>query len=168
MPQKARSRSKGNGQQQLSEPDEGKMIKLAMQTLSEHYGMHRGRGRRAARVLGHQLGIDLASSSFTPSTDVFAVIEEFAKFWKENGIGEVTWHSKDDLELVVHSFIKPGKDVSSPLEDMQMLCPFEEGLLEALLKKTLSEQVSVKEIKCAGKDQGAECVFKINLPDQVT
>ena len=162
-PQKARSRSKvGQGQQQqLSEPDEGKMIKLAMQTLSEHYVMHRGRGRRAARVLGHQLGTDLASS-FVSSSDLFSVIEEFAKFWKENGIGDVAWHSKQDRKLVIHSYIatQDEGEEGHPFEDKQMLCPFEEGLLEALLKKTLSEQISVKEITCAGK-QEADCVFKI-------
>ena len=133
------------------------MIKLAMQTLSEHYGNHRGRGRRAARVLGHQLGTDLAAGFVC--SDLFTVIEEFAKFWKENGIGKVEWKKKDSMELAICT-----SQMSAGEEDRQMLCPFEEGLLEAVLKKTLSEQVSVKETTCGGKLTGAECVFKIYLP----
>ena len=153
MSQKARSRIREEPVQ-LSEPDEGKMIKLAMQTLGEHYGMHRGRGRRAARVLGHQLGSDLAARFV--SSDLTAVVEELSKFWKRNGIGEVAWHDKDNLELAL-------RYTGESVDDKQMLCPFEEGLIEALLKKRLSEQVSVKEIQCAGKQEGLNCIFKITI-----
>ena len=140
---------------QLSEPDEGKMIKLAMQTLSEHYGMHRGRGRRAARVLGHELGHDLTARFV--STDLAAVVEELSRFWKRNGIGDVVWHDKSNLELAV-------RYSGETVEDKQMLCPFKEGLIEALLKKRLSEQVAVKEIECVGKQEGSNCIFKITTP----
>ena len=150
---KQQVQARSSSTSQLSETDEGRMIKLAMQTLSEHYGMHRGRGRRAARVLGHQLGTDLAARFV--SSELPAVVDEFGKFWKQNGIGTVAWHSKDDLELGVQCF-------SLDFEDRQMLCPFEEGLLEALLKKTLSEQITVKEVTCSGKEKGADCIFKIS------
>jgi predicted hydrocarbon binding protein len=154
MSQRARGRIREEPVQ-LSEPDEGKMIKLAMQTLSEHYGMHRGRGRRAARVLGHQLGADLAARFV--STDLTAVVEELSRFWKRNGIGDVVWHDKDNLELAV-------RYSGETVEDKQMLCPFKEGLIEALLKKRLSEQVAVKETECAGKQEGSNCIFKITTP----
>jgi len=154
MPQRVRSRIREEPAQ-LSEPDEGKMIKLAMQTLSEHYGMHRGRGKRAARVLGHQLGADLAGRFV--SADLTGVVEELSRFWKRNGIGNVVWHDKDNLELAV-------RYSGETAEDKQMLCPFKEGLIEALLKKRLSEQVSVKETECGGKRDGSNCIFKISIP----
>ena len=134
------------------------MIRLAMQTLSEHYGTHRGKGRRAARVMGHQLGTDLAARFV--SSDLSAVIEEFAKFWKRNGIGYVVWHDRDNMELAMQYSLDSGE----ALEDDQMLCPFKEGLIEALLKKRLSEQVTVKETACGGKQEGSECIFTITIP----
>ena len=154
MPQKVRSRVKEEPGQ-ISEPVEGEMIKLAMQTLSEHYGMHRGKGRRAARVMGHQLGADLADRFV--SSDLPSVVEELSRFWKRNGIGEVAWNDEDKLELAV-------RYSGETFVDKQMLCPFKEGLIEALLKKRLSEQVTVKEIDCAGKQEGTSCIFKIILP----
>jgi len=153
MPQKAKPRTREEPVQ-LSEPDEGRMIELAMQTLSEHYGMHHGRGRRAARVLGHQLGADLADRFV--ATNLTGVVEELSRFWKRNGIGEVVWHDKDNLELAVR--------FSGEMEDKQMLCPFKEGLIEAVLKKRLSEQVSVKEADFGGKQDGSICYFKITVP----
>jgi predicted hydrocarbon binding protein len=149
--------SRRGSKQSITESDEGLMIKLAMQSLGDHYGITQGRGRRAARVMGHQLGTDLATRF--SSSDFDSLFEELSRFWRQNGIGEMYWFERDKMELVVKY---SSEAIEEPLRRSYMLCPFKEGLIEAIVKKRLGRSTSVKEIECVEK-QDQRCVFKIIL-----
>jgi len=141
----------------LVEPEaEADLLKLSMQSLKEHYGLKPGKHSIAAREIGHQLGRDLANRFSANKFD--SVVEELAAYWKQNGIGEISWQDRDHLLLKI-------RDCSDCLGQAYgagyTLCPFKEGLLEAVLQARTETVYKVREIECCGT-QAPNCLFQIN------
>jgi uncharacterized protein len=136
--------------------EEANLLKLSMQSLKEHYGLKPGKHSNPAREIGHQLGRDLANR--LSATNLDAVIDELAAYWSQNGIGEMSWEDRAHLLLKI-------RDCSDCLGQAYgagyTLCPFKEGLLEAVLQAKTSSHFKVREIECCGT-QAPNCLFQIN------
>ncbi len=136
--------------------EEATVLKLSMQSLKEHYGLRPGKHANPAREMGHQLGRELANR--ISATGLDGVITELAAYWSQNGIGEMSWEDRSHLLLKI-------RDCSDCLGQAYgagyTLCPFKEGLLEAVLQARTNGHYKVREIACCGT-QAPSCLFQIN------
>ncbi len=135
--------------------EQAELLKLSMQSLKEHYGLKPGKHRNPARAIGYQLGLEVANG--LSSTDLDDVIDELSAYWSRNGIGEMSWQDRAHLLLKI-------RDCSDCLGQSYgagyTLCPFKEGLLEAVLNTKTDTAYKVTEIECCGT-QAPACVFQI-------
>lgn len=135
--------------------EKAELLKLSMQSLKEHYGLKPGKHRSPARAIGYQLGLEVAKG--LSSTGFDDVIVELSAYWSRNGIGEMSWKDRTHLLLKI-------QDCSDCLGQSYgagyTLCPFKEGLLEAVLDTKTNTSYKVKEIECCGT-QAPGCVFQI-------
>ncbi len=134
---------------------QAELLKLSMKSLKEHYGLKPGKHRNPAKAIGYQLGLDVANGIFSTSLD--PIIDELAAYWLRNGIGEMSWQDRAHLLLKI-------RDCSDCLGQSYgagyTLCPFKEGLLEAVLAAKTDTPYQVMEIECCGT-QAPTCVFQI-------
>ncbi len=126
-----------------------------MQSLKEHYGLKPGKHRSPAKQIGYQLGLELAHRINSTSLD--PIVDELADYWSQNGIGEMGWEDRPNLQLKIENCSDClGKAYGAGYT----LCPFKEGLLEAVLTTKTGSNYRVKEIECCGT-QAPHCVFQI-------
>lgn len=143
---------------ETEEAEEAAIIKLSMQTLKMHYGLNPGKYRKPVKSIGYQLGAELAK--ILPqqgSKDVQQVVKDLSSFWMRHEIGEMGWVSNGE-GLVRIQFCSDCLGRSYGIGFT--LCPFKEGLLEAVLKSRLDTNFHVEEIECCGT-QAEGCLFKI-------
>ncbi len=136
--------------------DEAELLKLSMKSLKEHYGFNPGKERKAARDLGHQLGIEL-SNRITGKT-IDPIVDQLAGYWIRNGIGEMSWQDRTNMLLKIESCsdcLGQGRGAG------YTLCPFKEGLLEAVLTTKTGSNYKVQEVECCGT-LAPSCVFEIS------
>ncbi len=135
--------------------EQAELLKLSMRSLKEHYGLKPGKHRNPAKAIGYQLGLEVANGISSTSLD--AVIDELSAYWLRNGIGEMSWQDRTHLLLKI-------RDCSDCLGQSYgagyTLCPFKEGLLEAVLSTRTDTPFKVKEIECCGT-QAPACVLQI-------
>jgi uncharacterized protein len=140
------------------EQEEASILKLSMLTLKEHYGLNPGKLADTAKAIGYQLGQELAHSMSTYS--LRELVGELASYWSANGIGRMSWEDEESLLLKLEECsdcLGRGYGAGYPL------CPFKEGLLEAVLTMSLQKSFKVKEIECCGTG-ASRCLFKISAP----
>ncbi len=136
--------------------EEAAILKLSMQTLKEHYGLNPGKHAKTVRGIGYQLGVELAND--LRSGDVRSLVSELAEYWLKNEIGEMSWEDEKQGLLAVN-FCSDclGRSYGAGYT----LCPFKEGLLEAVFDSKLGRKYKVTEIECCGT-QDAGCLFRID------
>jgi predicted hydrocarbon binding protein len=136
-------------------PEEVAILKLSMQTLKEHYGLNPGKHSKTVRAIGYQLGTELANMFH--SNELNSLFTELSKFWVENGIGEMSWEDeKQGLFAINFCSDCLGRSYGAGYT----LCPFKEGLLEAVFDLRLGRNFKVTEIECCGtRSQG--CLFQL-------
>jgi predicted hydrocarbon binding protein len=138
-----------------SEAEEADILKLSMKTLREHYGLNPGRHAKVVKGIGYQLGCELASGFH--STEMKSLFEELSSYWRRNGIGEMSWYDENE-GLASINFCS---DCSSRSYGAgYALCPFKEGLLEAVFDTKLGRKFKVIEVECCGT-QSPGCLFRI-------
>ena len=135
-----------------SESEEASILKLSMQTLKEHYGLNPGKHAKTVRGIGYQLGSELGRGF--SSNDLTSLISEIGEYWRKNEIGEMSWESGMLRVNFCSDCIGRSYGVG------YTLCPFKEGLLEAVLTTRLGEKYEVREVECCGT-QSSGCLFKI-------
>lgn len=141
------------------EEEEAAVIKLSMRTLKEHYGLNPGKFSKPTRDIGYQLGIELFKrvTKLQANHCIEDVVSELNRYWVQNGIGEISWYDRDNLLLAIQYCSDClGRGYGAGYT----LCPFKEGLIEAVLESALGGSFSVKEIECCGT-QASNCLFKI-------
>lgn len=138
-----------------SENEEAEILKLSMKTLKEHYGLNPGKHARTVRGIGYQLGLELANDLH--SIDIKSLISELGEYWKRNEIGEMSWEDENE-GLVAVNFCSDC--ISRSYGAGYVLCPFKEGLLEAVLATRLGQKYRVTEVACCGT-QSPGCSFKL-------
>ena len=138
-----------------NDDEEAAILKLSMKTLKDHYGLNPGKHAKIVKSIGHQLGTEL--STRFQSKDMHSVINELSEYWLRNKIGEMSWEDEQEGLLAVNFC---SDCFSRSYGAGYVLCPFKEGLLEAVLESRLGQQFSVTEVECCGT-QAPGCLFKI-------
>ncbi len=136
--------------------DEAELLKLSMKSLKEHYGFNPGKHRKSARDIGYQLGLELANHLSAKGFD--PVIDELSSYWNRNGIGEMAWEDRAGRLLRIRSC---SDCIGAASGAGYTMCPFKEGLLEAVLKTRTDSSFNVQEMECCGT-LAPYCVFQIN------
>lgn len=85
-------------------------------------------------------------------------VEELARFWRANELGEITVKKKKPLTVAIENRIgcphRPKKD--------KPVCPFAQHFLSVMLKEKLGEESDVRVLKCSGAgDKRCEFEFVI-------
>ncbi|MDG7002093.1 MAG: hypothetical protein JRN15_23575 [Nitrososphaerota archaeon] len=143
-----------------SEDEEAQILKLSMKTLKEHYGLNPGKHAKTVRGIGYQLGAELANRLH--SSELKMVISELSEYWKRNEIGEMEWEDESEGLLSVNFC---SDCLSRSYGVGYALCPFKEGLLEAVLSSRLSQKYKVTEVACCGT-LASGCSFKLEKTQQ--
>jgi predicted hydrocarbon binding protein len=139
----------------LTTEDQTNVLKLSMWTLKEYYGLNLGKYTTPVKQIGYQLGVELARQMSAPSRA--ALIEELARDWFGKGIGRMAWEDESSLMLRLEDCSDClGKGYGAGY----LLCPFKEGLLEAVLEARLEKRFRVKEVERCGTG-ASSCLFKI-------
>lgn len=148
-------------EERAAEKEQASIIKLSMQTLKMHYGLNPGKYREPVRSIGYQLGSELAKllpqQEQGKVADVDDVVKGLAPYWMHYGIGEMYWVDKAEMLLAIQ-FCSDclGRGYGAGYT----ICPFKEGLLEAVIKSKLRKNYHVEEVECCGT-QATNCLFKI-------
>lgn len=141
------------------EKEQAAIIKLSMQTLKMHYGLNPGKFREPVRKIGYQLGSELARILLEQKkvSDVDGVVNELAQYWLHYGIGEMHWVDRGEMLLAIQ-FCSDclGRGYGAGYT----ICPFKEGLFEAVIQSKLGKNYHVEELECCGT-QATNCLFKI-------
>ena len=143
------------------EEEEATVIKLAMKTLKDHYGLNPGKYAEPVREIGYQLGAELSKILRTKSPTIDSVIDEMGRYWFRHAIGEISWADRDNL-LVEMKYCSDC--FSRGYGAGYTLCPFKEGILRAVLEEKTGSKFKVHEIECCGT-QSNNCLFKIEKRD---
>ena len=139
------------------ENEEASVIKLAMKTLKNHYGLNPGKYAKPVREIGYQLGVEFSKILRTNSTDLDRIIEEMGCYWVKHAIGEIRWADRENM-LVEMKYCSDC--FSRGYGAGYTLCPFKEGLLKAVLEEKTGNKFEVLEMECCGT-QSNNCLFKV-------
>ena len=143
-------------------------LKVVMQALKQYGGLDPSDKRDAIRGIGKVMGSEFArrmiARNFAKSvvagsqTSTQLIVSDLSSFWKENGIGEMKVLDKEPLTIGVercHDCLgwMTGVGVA--------VCPFKEGVLEAVFEGVLRKKQSVEEVVCCGT-LSPSCKFRIS------
>jgi len=139
----------------MSEKEIFQVVKLAMKSSKEKFGLDPKENKRLLFRLGLELGHSVSKTLKGKSID--EVLEEIVNFWNYEGFGKMKISSYNPIIL-------EGSECYDCLGLRygvgELLCPFKEGFLKALLEDKLSLKVEVKELECCGTFHNG-CKFKI-------
>ncbi len=138
-----------------SDEEESAILKLSMRTLKDHYGLNPGKHAKIVKRIGYQLGSELSTRFH--STEMSSLIAELCEYWLRNKIGEISWENEKEGLLAINFC---SDCFSRSYGAGYVLCPFKEGLLEAVLHSKLLEEFKVTEVECCGT-QAPGCLFRI-------
>ncbi len=138
--------------------EEAAILKLTMKTLKDQYGLNPGKYANTVRKIGYQLGTELAG--MLDSSDIDSLVVELGEFWIMNGIGEISWEDRTEW-LIAINFCSDC--FSRSYGAGYTLCPFKEGLFEAVFRLKTGKKFKVTEIECCGT-LSPGCLFKIDYP----
>ncbi len=130
-----------------------------MKTLKDHYGLNPGKHAKVVKSIGYQLGSELATR--LQSTEMHSLIAELEDFWLRNNIGEIKWEDEAEGLLAINFC---SDCFSRSYGAGYVLCPFKEGLLEAIMQAKLRQHFTVTEVECCGT-QDPGCLFRIELAE---
>ena len=95
-------------------------------------------------LMGKQIGYEISRKLV--STELNDLLQEIAKFWEKNQLGEVKILQKNPLILNIHNCY----ECSDMPNIGETLCAFDEGILESIFNNKLNVKSVVKEIECFG------------------
>jgi predicted hydrocarbon binding protein len=150
--------------QESQEEEEASILKLSMKTLKNHYGLNPGKYRRPVRSIGYQLGMELSRVLSNESLkDIDSIVKELSSYWVKYGLGEMFWADRAEMKLAIQFC---SDCIGRAYGAGYTICPFKEGLLEAILESKLGKKYRVTEVECCGT-QESNCVFRIEQTNEV-
>ena len=135
-------------------------IKVTMRALNDFFGSRTASKEGRLRAVGAEFG-HMVARNIARSENPTVLLGEIARFWNDNGLGEMALSKTRPLTFTVRNcYDCLGAQAGEPL------CSFKEGFINAIFSDIAGGMGLVDEIECCGSGAPA-CKF-IVIPFQKT